>query len=997
MGAILAAIIIFLVLGASMGLLFTHLEQVDEYNRQVSKLSEKQQNAVQENIKMSAVLTGENTYDINITNTRALSTEIIEIRSMTSDGRVTSINGENNMKLASFADDTLHYTIPDDVDGDISILAITSMGNTFSVKIESSGILSSNVVNAASATVNGMGLSSRLAQIEYSGHTIFGSDLQGDEESLKPYTTISTENYSNPLEFAAVILDSDNEQSWKITDYDHDVIINVNSDGTVNRTTKPNILTYTKVRGDATISSDSSGIAVSSNSKTESLILKLDPKFFGKTLLFDANVGNGKIEILTSPYGNLADNITIQHVKDRCNGIIWNNHLALPWRSENLVPKFVYTANWSFDPTSLDAFLIHAQSIPIAPESTKSTSTYDKSVVSESRHLHDLYWHAIHHQIPHGSSSLHRTGTVDHGYTSGMFTDRYRYHAHPGNYEITYDTSTINFDAQDLLLRNNSKFYVSYAPMANLKINALQQSEETTHAEHRLNDDTAIQLFKKLYYRAFNNVFFAIRLVESPPFATAYTNLEPKFQTAYTQTYEYQSPDYLFGIPIVLYNEGTNGNADYASLNSVTINGIDHQDYTRRYHNNLDDMANGRDLCVFAETPYKIHEIITSDIQHHKIVLPDRVDPYAQHLYIKINPNNSQITLKAVGIESIMGIDADTPYRILNNSKTIHAGLSSSNGTIDHYETFPESFTLSLYPESMLYRGSFSTIVFDPHSEESFRLSTPDERIYTVHTWVQIPVVGSVIVSDVKVLTKQGSEIQLEYLDGTYTASSDDSGRIWIPVLPGYYSIHMKINNVDAALRYSDVLGASNVKIISPSTNTVSKESTSPITTIRASSGSVAYAISTSDGNMAAIVQGTVSGTAYFDHKYTEFNIVTPCSYDPLSGWIQIYKNGDLFRSGYKFVNYEPHISINNYVDSGGFRHVKTTFTYNKQHIQETISIPVQTGDFVEFFIHSNIFAENALPSFSNTQQCGINRIILHHSTQASATANIHDGSIIIG
>lgn len=1014
MSAVLAAIVIFLVLGASMGLLYTYLEQVDEYNRHVSKVNEKQRYAVHENIVMSATSTSDRTFDINIKNSSSDPVQIIEVRSMTLQGIITPIEGLNDMTLESFAHDTLSYTIPEHISDNVSILAITSAGNTFSVELDSNDIVTSSVVNEGSATINGMGLSSRLAQLEYAGHAIYGSDSWGAEESLKPYITMDDNEALTPPQFASIVLDSDMENTFQINEYRHDEIITVNSDGTVNSIPKPNVLTYTQSRGDASVSYDSNGITVSG---TGPALLKIDPGLFGKTLFLDASVGNGRIEILTSPYGTLAENITTQQIKNRCDGVSWTHNFT-DYRTRYIQHSstLVGSLNWKFDPTKFDAFVIHEQFVPPPLSTIKAISTYAKPLSSDERFTHYVYWALNHSSLRYSdtgvSMSSHYATSNDHSYGSSRTPHSYfdRYNNHPGDYVITYDTTTVTLPDQGILLRNNERFHVSYAPMMELTMDISQQSSELAHAPHYINDVTSITAQSNYYNIIIDGKYYAHNPSHYPPYITAHSNLEPQFQITNPPVRIYYVDQHFWGIPVMSFRSGNIGNDDYVNLTEITFNAID-TNPTNTYANSrlnklyypdsTADITDGNNLCIMSKDPYKIENTIDSDMQAHKIILPDRVDPYAKHLYIMVYPNNSQVSFKAVAADSIMGIDPNTPFRIVGKTNTLHTGISSSDGSIEFIDELPDSFSLRTYPESMLYRGSFSTIVFDPHSKQSIRIPTPDDRIYTVHTWAQIPVVGNVDVSNVEVRTKSGTVLQLEYLDGMYSASQDDLGRIWVPVIPGYFSIHMKINEVDAVLRYADVLGKNNVKVIAPSTNTVSKESfTAPITKIRASAGATAYSIATSDGEMAAIIHGTVSGTAYIDHAYNSSRKLIPCARDPLTGWIQVYKNGVLFGSDSKFIDYEPQISTNNYVDSDGLRHVKTIFEYDNWPISKTIAIPVQTGDFVEFHIHSNIFAESPLTTpitLPPVGRCGWTSIFTHASSHASATANIHDGSIIIG
>jgi hypothetical protein len=137
---------------------------------------------------------------------------------------------------------------------------------------------------------------------------------------------------------------------------------------------------------------------------------------------------------------------------------------------------------------------------------------------------------------------------------------------------------------------------------------------------------------------------------------------------------------------------------------------------------------------------------------------------------------------------------------------------------------------LNLYHDSMTYRGPFSTVVFDELNNQTIHIDTQDDKVYTVHAYVKIPVTGNVSVTD----TNLDGTLYLPYLDGEYS----DGESIMVPVIPGYRTINIAINGVSTSLDYADVLGGTGIKIASPATSTIQRSDiTTPISSSEATAG----------------------------------------------------------------------------------------------------------------------------------------------------------------
>ncbi len=1008
MGAILAAIIVFAVMGASMALLHAHLEGVDEYNRRAADAADSQRRAVHESLGVGVTGGDGRSYTVHVSNERADPVEIIEVRSMLQNGTVARLpEFAGRMPLAGFGEASIGYDVPEDVNGSVSIVAVTRMGNTFGAEIDTSG-----PANPARETVSGMGIGSRLEQAEHSGHVIYGSDTWINIASLRPHIEVDVDATEAAPNFASLLLDSDTRTSTAISGYSSKALITVAPDGTARNTTKPDLASYTASRGSATVSSEGGTTTVSGG---QSALLKLDSAMLGKTLLFNATLGGGSVEILTSPYATLADTISIAQLKGQCGGLAWK---ANPKDHLKESPIAISTG-WIIDVNKPENSLIYAGTLPTSSIS-KDTITYSKESATPMRELHAEYWGFSHHlPASHPYSRAHShdiSHPEDHRYSLPLLGTQFPYYEHPGQYEIQHNSTSMAFPGTGLLLRDGARFHVAYEPTLESRMHVIQKGSDNIIANSGVTLDEPLTLTNKRfsygtpigyaferYATSYPDVY-----ITAPAHAIASNSGEERFAL------NNPSSDYFlrkvhthYGVPSMMFTEGTGGNDDYASLagikfNTLTTKSSNSTSIERHPQTSWAQSTAiftwGDTLCVIAERQYVVDTVISSDSAAHRVEMPERDSVYARNLYALVHTRGSTVTLDAVSDEGIVGLAPSVPYRFAIDGKTLHFGFTTKHGTIPFIESMPESFTLHTYPDAASYRGSFSTIIFDPRAGKSMRIATPEDHIYTVHTWAQIPVAGSVTVSDVEVRARDGTAMRLEYLDGEYSASEDDEGRMWVPVVPGYFSIHMKVNGVDAVLRYSDVLGGSNVRVIPSSTSTVSRVSfEQPIDHIDASAGASAYTIATSDRPILAIVSGTVSGHAHIEHTHRESQMPR-CARDPLTGWVAAYRNGDLVYESERMSNYAPEISATSKVLANGNGSTKTTFTYDRTTISNTVNVSnVSPGDFVEFYIHANIYAESAFPSPEGRTWCGTGTIRTHVSSDASATANIHGGSIIIG
>lgn len=992
------------VMASSLSLLHSHLEGVDEYNRRAAEVADAHRRAVHESVGVLAD-GGGGEYTVKIANERADPVEIIEVRSILENGTIARLpEFGGTISLAGFGEASVPYAVPEGVAGSVSILAVTRMGNTFGAEIGAHG----DEPDATRATVNGMGIGSRLAQAEYAGHVTYGSDSWSSMDSLRPHVAVDGGDPGEPPSFAALLLDSDTETTVAISGYAAETLITVGADGTLSSAKKPSILSLAESRGTATASSDAGTITVSGRGQA---MVRLDPALLGKGVFLNATLGGGRVELLTSPYGSLATPIDATQARAMCPGLTW----LVDYRgySPGVERDIAVSNGWLMDIPGLGAYVIHSGTAPGLVLASHWDSFSQTGTPGEHA-LHARYWYDVHRMRFQDYGHATRTGLQEHIDTNSHYTynfgpGKYPYRHHHSDMYVAYNSTTLQMPGTGLLLRDGSRVHVAYEPTLVSRLLVWQNSPPHSRL-HMVNDATPLLIQKQWFvYIKSGSYFIPERwgIYHYPHFTVSSDNAMA-FAAKSSGESALRGGDGFY-LPLMSFVEGTSGNDDYASLAGITFNAISRSPMVQPYgqsgsgswyqlYNGAFRTTWGDKFCVIADRPYVVERTIASDAAALEVAMPERNAPHASHLYLLVNAHRTPVTLSAISVDAIAGLAPSAPYVMEHEGQALHSGITSGSGTIPFVEGVPASFTLRIYPDSASYRGSFSTIVFDPHAGESLRVAGDADSVYTVHTWAQVPVAGTVTVSDVEVRTRDGTGLRLGYLDGEYSAGAGDGGRIWVPVIPGHFSIHMRVNGVDAALRYSDALGGSNVRVIPASTSTVSRASfDAPINSIGASAGTSAYAIASSDLPIVAIISSTMSGTAHIEHTH-EARQVRTCMRDPLTGWVTAHKNGELVYESRRIIDYNPAITRSSTVNAEGLGATRAEFAYGRVAIDETVVVNgVSVGDFVEFHVHANIYAEHAFSTVEQRTWCGWWTNAVHVSSEASATANIHGGSIIVG
>ena len=359
----------------------------------------------------------------------------------------------------------------------------------------------------------------------------------------------------------------------------------------------------------------------------------------------------------------------------------------------------------------------------------------------------------------------------------------------------------------------------------------------------------------------------------------------------------------------------------------------------------------------------------------------------------------------------IRGLEPHTGYRLVRDGHTISLGMTSQTGQIslppfeDHVFS-GKGGKIHLYENSMTYRNTgeaIGTRAFDHKNDMIMALPSMEDRAYNIHAYVKIPVVGSVRIDDVRLDGSDPSQykdgrhfdgsLPLGYLDGEYSNGQS----VFIPIIPTFKQIRLTINDIPAYLNIADVLGGTGLHIADPVSSVINTSRPDRFTdSIEATAGAITYMIATIDGNAKANIQATIYGESNITNtrKYLKLPPPPPPPRpsDPLSAWVEVYINGELQtidgqEATQIFFSDQP-VEMHRAGRTGTSSYHTAEFSYPAVTVLETISIPVQEADFVEFYFYSMIRAEGSIPPVPPGYE------EYRRSSEAVATATIRYASI---
>ncbi len=482
----------------------------------------------------------------------------------------------------------------------------------------------------------------------------------------------------------------------------------------------------------------------------------------------------------------------------------------------------------------------------------------------------------------------------------------------------------------------------------------------------------------------------------------------------------------------VYHGKCCKGRYTVSGTNTVTVNAplIIQPDATSRYHVIVGDTANPQNMNIGdilrpGAKIFRINYNNVGDFNHWiydtlpvreihafsgnfetTITLPSGNGNY---LIIDSAGGTSEIKGTALGQRNfidVSGVAPDTGYSIIRDGHTIAAGFTTKQGTIsipapDSDVSSEIGGVLHIHDKSIMYSAgspSIQTVIFDHHNDATlhdtihdriFAESKLKDTLYNVHAYVKIPVIGDVTITGINL----DERLSLQYLDGNYT----DGQSIFVPVIPTYQSIHMRISGVPISLNVADVLSGTGLYIADSVSDTITQSNPDGfIHSVQSTAGAIAYMVATHDGNAKAHVQATISGTSEITNTRKYLGNPPPPPpprpTDPLTTWIEVYINGEITPINGNtrtqiFFSDTPETDHTAQSHSTSATHI-ARFSYPEITITDTISVPVREADFVEFYFYNQIFAQGSIPpvpsGFTEYQRSGT----------ASATAVLRYASI---
>ena len=432
-------------------------------------------------------------------------------------------------------------------------------------------------------------------------------------------------------------------------------------------------------------------------------------------------------------------------------------------------------------------------------------------------------------------------------------------------------------------------------------------------------------------------------------------------------------PEYVSFVLSLNMNVTLSGDAEFNIIQTPHQFGIT-EDYAEEPDVSLN--ADGYHTFVY-------NELYENDL-YMEIYLPDSA---SQAVIKGWDPVAGGPLFKVDGLQNNDG--DDFPWQITMNNTTVSTGVSE-NGEIElirqdfKIDKFPPNpadiYVFHAYPDATTYRGNFSTVILDGINDQTVHIDTIIDRVYVVHAYVSIPVIGAVDVTNLSLNNRNttADSLPLDYLNLPYNNTN-----MMVPVIPGYTGFNASFGTLNTTINYADVLNPTFIQVAVPNSYSeiqVSEDST--ITDVDITTGTVTYHLAT-DAVLQAQVLMSIDGSLEIVNEYcTTSPPPPPRTWDPLEGWLIVWVNGEEYEfekgnSASKIIslgkNEYPNetllsnniaITEDGYHDStilcgsGTSAHVRgVNFEYPVYPLIGAVEIRgLEAGDMVEFFAHARIF-----------------------------------------
>ncbi len=418
---------------------------------------------------------------------------------------------------------------------------------------------------------------------------------------------------------------------------------------------------------------------------------------------------------------------------------------------------------------------------------------------------------------------------------------------------------------------------------------------------------------------------------------------------------------------------------------------------------NLSDSRIAREL-VLSNNPNMIYAwslLARNTVIHHntiydslpvktKSTTPERTWnlPSSDKTYFVADLENSDIGVRVNYIKPgqtdllhISNVPENMPYSLEINGKKVVDGIGTEDGVIeitssqvpwnilDSEMPVVDDVKLTLYIDSevVTMTNTNTPTVYDIHNRQFVADPGISNSMYSAIAYVKVPFSGDVSVSDVSL----DETLPLPYLSGEYELGES----VYVPFVANHKVIHMILNGTQKVqIEYGNNLGQRELFLIEDKTSTKNEfypyEVREGSVTVVAS----AYAIASTDGTMNALFNSEVTGTMKLSNTYyykdRSIPPPPPPPVDPLTNTMDVYVNGDLVKSVPLGYNDSPtSIPITSIEDLGSIivsaRSIE--YIYDDLRYEGHASVPVESGDIVEFYVINNVMGfidSHSLPGY---------------------------------
>ncbi|HZS74854.1 MAG TPA: hypothetical protein VFA69_10180 [Candidatus Nitrosotalea sp.] len=457
----------------------------------------------------------------------------------------------------------------------------------------------------------------------------------------------------------------------------------------------------------------------------------------------------------------------------------------------------------------------------------------------------------------------------------------------------------------------------------------------------------------------------------------------------------------------------------YQTSNGFHVTGIS---YSNTNYNGVSAPSNAI-FVIYDKTPYSQLLNFGSNFEQTYTFPNDNRQLYL----ISTQPNAGVLAASAQQYDpntfsylKINGLPPNTPYEIVKNGMVGAAGLTPSDGSPVIFDVSQIGFQtgdqlpgglLVLYPNSLWYRGTITSLVLDTINKNSFNYDGPSQ-IHVPFAFIRVPVPIKMTISNVSI----SDTIQVPYLAGQYESGT----ALLIPTLPSMKNVGFSANGTPMKIAIADVIGDPGVTVLSGDSASDSHYSLTKAVSANAGVGGEATVIATHDGTLNGIISLTVSANAnYYSGSST------------LAVYLKTYVNGNLVGTktlytsqppiGYSSQTIQSYTISPSFTQYGQYSFTQTnpfpysvdTYNVSDLPISGTVTVQAHTGDLVEFEVYTDENAQSGLITTAYSSYCdgwmGININTgkegcytygynpTANLSEASATVSLDEGYILTG